>query len=90
MFAQVNYVVTPYDGSTTTYRALAYYRLADGEIVVNDVMTVPDMFQVLGADGSAAWGTVLNGSRALFRPAPRHALCGWKWGGCQEHLHKAT
>lgn len=49
VFAGSNYVITLYDGSTTTYRALAYYRLADGEIVVTDVMTVPDMFQVLGA-----------------------------------------
>jgi hypothetical protein len=49
VFARFNYVVTLHDGSTTTYRALAYYRLADGKNVVNDVMTVPDMFQVLGA-----------------------------------------
>jgi hypothetical protein len=28
---------------------MAYYRLADGKIVVNDVMFAPDLFQVLGA-----------------------------------------
>jgi hypothetical protein len=27
---------------------MAYYRLADGKIVVNDVMSVPDMLHVLG------------------------------------------
>jgi hypothetical protein len=27
---------------------MAHYRLADDKIVVNDVMSVPDMFQVLG------------------------------------------
>jgi len=27
---------------------MAYYRLADGKIVVNSVMFVPDLMQVLG------------------------------------------
>jgi len=27
---------------------MAYYRLADGKIVVNDVMFVPDLMQLLG------------------------------------------
>ena len=47
VFARFNYGVTHHDGSTTTHRALAYYRLADGKIVVNDVMFVPDLMQVM-------------------------------------------
>jgi hypothetical protein len=46
--ARFNYVLTLPDGSTTTARALAYYRLANGRIVVNDVMFDPDLMQVLG------------------------------------------
>ena len=42
-----NHSVTLHDGSTTTHRALAYYRLAGGKIVVNDVMMVPDLMQVM-------------------------------------------
>ena len=39
----------------------------------------PDLTQVLGPlTGTAAWSTVLDGSRALFRPAPRQALRGCK------------
>jgi len=34
VFARFNYVLTLPDGSTTTVRALAYYHLADGRIVV--------------------------------------------------------
>ena len=49
VFARFNYSVTLHDGSTTTCRTMAYYRLADGKIVENDVMSVPDMVQVLGA-----------------------------------------
>ena len=48
LFARFNYVLTLPDGSTTTVRALAYYRLADGRIVVNDVMFDPDLTPVLG------------------------------------------
>jgi ketosteroid isomerase-like protein len=48
VFARFNYVITLPDGGTTTARALAYYRLADGRIVVNDVMFDPDLMQVLG------------------------------------------
>jgi len=29
-------------------RTMAYYRIADGKIAVNDVMSDPDMMQVLG------------------------------------------
>ena len=46
--ARFNHSITLHDGSTTAHRGLAYYRLADGKIVVNDVMLVPDMMQVLG------------------------------------------
>ena len=48
VFARFNYVLTLPDGSTTTVRALAYYHLADGRIVVNDVMFDPDLTSVLG------------------------------------------
>jgi predicted SnoaL-like aldol condensation-catalyzing enzyme len=48
VFARFNYIVTLPDGSTRTARALAYYRLADGRIEVNDVMFDPDLMQVLG------------------------------------------
>jgi predicted SnoaL-like aldol condensation-catalyzing enzyme len=47
VFARFNYSFTVPDGSRTTARTMAYYRLADGKIVVNDVMSVPDMMQVL-------------------------------------------
>ena len=46
--ARFNYTAALPDGSTTTVRALAYYRLADGRIVVNDVMFDPDLMSVLG------------------------------------------
>jgi ketosteroid isomerase-like protein len=48
VFARFNYILTLPDGSTTTARTLAYYRLADGKIVLNDVMFDPDLMQVLG------------------------------------------
>jgi len=48
VFARFSYSFTLPDGSTTTCRTMAYYRLADGKIVVNDVMSVPDMLEVLG------------------------------------------
>jgi hypothetical protein len=48
VFARFNYTFTLHDGSTTTCRTMAYYRLADRKIVMNDVMSVPDMLQVLG------------------------------------------
>jgi hypothetical protein len=48
VFARFNYTITLPDGSTTTARALAYYRLADGRIAVNDVMFDPDPMKVLG------------------------------------------
>jgi hypothetical protein len=48
VFARFNYTATLPDGSTTTVRAMAYYRLADGRIVVNDVMFDPDLMSLLG------------------------------------------
>ena len=47
MVARFNYRVTLPDGSRTTARRFAFLRLADGKIVVNDVMTVPDLMPVL-------------------------------------------
>jgi ketosteroid isomerase-like protein len=49
VLARFNHSVTLPDGSTMTARALAYYRLADGKIVVNDVMFVPDLLQIIAA-----------------------------------------
>jgi hypothetical protein len=46
VFARFNFVVTLRGSSTTTSRALAYYRLADGRILVNDVMFDPDLMKV--------------------------------------------
>jgi len=48
VFARFNHTVTLPDGSTSNSRALAYYRLADGKIVVNDVMFDPNLMEVLG------------------------------------------
>jgi predicted SnoaL-like aldol condensation-catalyzing enzyme len=48
VFARFNFTVTLPEGSTATARALAYYRLADGKIVVNDVLFDPDLMSVLG------------------------------------------
>jgi predicted SnoaL-like aldol condensation-catalyzing enzyme len=42
------HVLTLPDESTVEVRALAYYRLVDGRIAVNDVMFDPDLMQVLG------------------------------------------
>ena len=54
--ARFNYNCTLPDGRTTTSRALAHYRLADGKVVINDVMFVPDLMQVLGPFmASAPW-----------------------------------
>jgi ketosteroid isomerase-like protein len=47
VFARFNYVLTFPDGSTTSARTMAYYRIADGKIVVNDFMSDPDLMQVL-------------------------------------------
>ena len=63
VFARFNHNVTCYDGGTTTYRGMAYYRLADGKIAANDVMFVPDLFQVLGALMTPPYGSL--------------ALCQW-------------
>jgi ketosteroid isomerase-like protein len=48
VFARFNYVLTLPDGTTTSARTIAYYRIANGRIVVNDVMSDPDMMKVLG------------------------------------------
>jgi ketosteroid isomerase-like protein len=48
VFAHFNHVITLADGTTSTSRAIAYYRLADGKIVVNNVMFDPDLMKVLG------------------------------------------
>ena len=48
VFARFSYTVILPDGSATTSRALAYYRLADGRIVLNDVIFDPDLMKVLG------------------------------------------
>jgi predicted SnoaL-like aldol condensation-catalyzing enzyme len=48
VFARFNYVITLPDGSTSEARTLSYYRIADGKIVLNDVMFDPDLMQVLG------------------------------------------
>jgi ketosteroid isomerase-like protein len=46
--ARFNYVLTLPDGSTTSARTIAYYRIVNGKIAVNDVMSDPDMMQLLG------------------------------------------
>jgi predicted SnoaL-like aldol condensation-catalyzing enzyme len=48
VFARFNHTAALPDGSTTTVRALAYYRLADGRIVVKDVIFDPDLMSALG------------------------------------------
>jgi ketosteroid isomerase-like protein len=47
-FARFSCVLTLPDGSTSEARTLSYYRIADGKIVLNDVMFDPDLMQVLG------------------------------------------
>jgi hypothetical protein len=46
--ARFRYILTLPDDSTAEARALAYYRLVDGRIAINDVMFDPDVMQVLG------------------------------------------
>ena len=41
VFARVNYVVTLPDGTTKKDRGLLYYRIVDGRIAANDVMSAP-------------------------------------------------
>lgn len=41
VFARVLITATTADGDTTTSRGLAYYRVVDGKIVMNDILTVP-------------------------------------------------
>jgi predicted SnoaL-like aldol condensation-catalyzing enzyme len=48
VFARFTYLVTVPDGSTTSFRTMAYYRIVDGKIAVNDVMSDPNMMGVLG------------------------------------------
>ena len=45
--ARFNYRVTVPDGTTTEARGYVHYRLADGKIVSQDVMTDPDLTPVL-------------------------------------------
>jgi len=48
VFARFNYFLSLPDGTETMARSLAYYRLADGKIALNDVMHDLDLMQVLG------------------------------------------
>jgi hypothetical protein len=65
VFARFHYVLTLPDGSTTTARALACYRLSGGKIVVSDVMFDPDLMKVLGR----SWRRRLGHSpRRLTKP----------------------
>jgi ketosteroid isomerase-like protein len=48
VFARFNYVLTLPAGTTTSARTIAYYRIANGKIAVNEVMSDPDMMEVLG------------------------------------------
>ena len=48
VFARFKHVLTLPDGSTTSSRTIAYYRIADGKIAVNDEMSDPELMQVLG------------------------------------------
>jgi len=48
VFARFNYTAAVPDGRTTTGRALACHRLADGRFVVNDVMFDPDLMSLPG------------------------------------------
>jgi hypothetical protein len=48
VFSRFTYIVTLPDGSTASARTMAYYRRTGGRIVVNDVMSAPDLMPVLG------------------------------------------
>jgi SnoaL-like domain len=48
VFARFDYAITLRDGSHRTSRGLAYYRLTDARIDVNDVMMTPDLHELLG------------------------------------------
>ena len=48
VFARFKWSFTLPDGSESTFRTLAYYRLANDKIALNDVMFDPDLMQVLG------------------------------------------
>lgn len=48
VFTQFSYIITLPDGTTKTFRAIAYYRLAGGKIEVTDVMFDQDFMSVLG------------------------------------------
>ena len=41
VFARLRIIATGPDGTTTTSRGLGYYRVVDGKIVMNDVLSVP-------------------------------------------------
>jgi hypothetical protein len=48
VFARFKWSFTLPDGTESTFRTLAYYRLTNGKIALNDVMVDPDLMQVLG------------------------------------------
>jgi hypothetical protein len=48
VFARFNSFLTLPDRTTTTARAFAYHRLADGKFVLNEAMLGSDLMQVLG------------------------------------------
>ena len=41
VFARVRFIATGPDGTTMTSRGLGYYRVVDGKIVMNDILSVP-------------------------------------------------
>lgn len=51
VFTRFNYLVTLPDGSTTSFRTIAYYGIVAGRIAVNDVMSDPSMMEVFGSLG---------------------------------------
>lgn len=79
--ARFNYRVTLPDGSMTTARGSAFFRLADSKIVVNDVMTVPDLMPVFARCWSLRPG---HGPRrltnALQTEGGRHLRLPWSAG----------
>jgi SnoaL-like domain len=48
VFARFVHLLTLPDGSATSFRTMAYYRIVDGKIAVNDVMSDPNMMEVIG------------------------------------------
>jgi hypothetical protein len=48
VFARFKWSFTLPDGSTHSLRTMAYYRIADGKIAMNDVISDPAMMQIVG------------------------------------------